>query len=103
MQRMLREATTVADFEAAFRYGEKVDAFGATGVVTLTELEYEGPDLSAGADRENSMKGGVSKGYSASGSRKGFGTPPPEDAGFGPNRLPVPRQWSRSRGEVVNT
>jgi len=56
VQRMLADATTDEDVAKALSYGAKVDEFNRTGEITLTELEYEGPDLSPGADRANSMK-----------------------------------------------
>jgi hypothetical protein len=56
LQRMLDDATTDEDVAKAMAYGAKVDAFNRTGEVTVTVLEYEGPDLSPGAERENSMK-----------------------------------------------
>lgn len=101
--KMLRDAVTLEDYTKAFTYGAKVDAFGMTGETFLVELDYAGPDLSAGAERENSMKGSVSRSVSSNGATRGFGTPPPEDAGFSARRTPTPRQWSKARGEVVNT
>lgn len=56
-QRMLQDATNADELEKALDYMDKVDAFHKTGEVTVTQLEYEGPDLSPGAERENSMKG----------------------------------------------
>jgi hypothetical protein len=56
VQRMLAEANGAEDIERALNYMDKVDAFRDSGMVTLTELPYEGPDLSPGADRGNCMK-----------------------------------------------
>jgi hypothetical protein len=55
-QRMLSEAETKEDYIRAFAYGDKVDAFNASGAVELAEMDYEGPDLDPGADRANCMK-----------------------------------------------
>lgn len=57
LSRMLSDAETEDDLARAMSYAAKVDEFNRTGEVTLTTLEYQGPDLSPGSDRENSMKG----------------------------------------------
>lgn len=58
--RMLQDSKTVADEIHAMEYGDKVEAFRDSGMVTITELPYEGPDLSPGADRPNCMgRGGL--------------------------------------------
>ena len=56
VQRMLDDAQTDEDVAKALAYGAKVDEFNRTGVITLTKLDYEGPDLSPGAERENCMR-----------------------------------------------
>ena len=54
--RMLSEAETVEDEIRAMAYGDKVEAFRDSGMVSITTLPYEGPDLAPGADRDNCMK-----------------------------------------------
>lgn len=54
---MLSDAETEDDLAKAMAYAAKVDEFNRTGMVTLSTLEYEGPDLSPGAKRDNSMRG----------------------------------------------
>ena len=55
--RMLSEADTLEAEIAAVAYGDKVEAFRDSGMVSITSLEYEGPDLSPGGDRPNCMGG----------------------------------------------
>lgn len=52
---MLRDAETDEDLAKAHAYGAKVDAFNESPLVTVTRLPYEGPDLSPGVSRPNSM------------------------------------------------
>jgi len=54
--RMLKDADTLEAEIAAVAYGDKVEAFRDSGMVSITELPYEGPDLSPGAERPNCMK-----------------------------------------------
>jgi hypothetical protein len=56
VKRMLENARGAEEIERVLNYMDKVDAFRKTGMVTITTLPYEGPDLSPGADRENCMK-----------------------------------------------
>lgn len=57
IKRMLEDATTAEQLDKIMQYGMKVDRFNERGVVVHTSLAYEGPDLSPGGDRPNSMKG----------------------------------------------
>jgi len=54
--RMLKDADTLEAELAAMAYGDKVEAFRDSGMVSITELPYEGPSLAPGADRANCMK-----------------------------------------------
>ncbi len=56
--RMLSEASSPEDEIRAMAYGDKVEAFRDSGMVSITELPYEGPDLSPGGTegRPNCMK-----------------------------------------------
>jgi len=56
---MLKDADTLEKEIAAVAYGDKVEAFRDSGMVSITTLDYEGPDLSPGADRPNSMRNGA--------------------------------------------
>lgn len=105
---MLREALASGDeraLAAAEVYGAKVDAFNETGEVSMTRLGYEGPDLSPGADRPNSMKGIFRTQFDAQGERKGFGTPPPEESvGLRGRTTVTPIQWrGKDRLAIDNT
>lgn len=107
-RRMLKDAVESGDpekMERARAYGEKVDAFLATGEATMLRLEYEGPDLSPGADRPNCMKGSIKRGFDSNGERRGFGTPPAEDAGGLRGRTTVsPLSWrGNDRQAMDNT
>lgn len=55
MQRMVKDATTAEQLGAILAYAKKVDDHNRTGITSHTMLDYEGPDLSPGADRPNSM------------------------------------------------
>jgi hypothetical protein len=54
---MVADATTAEELGKVMAYAAKVDAFNRGGEVVVTELPYEGPDLSPGADRPNCMRG----------------------------------------------
>jgi hypothetical protein len=57
VKRMVEDATTAEELGKVLAYAAKVDAFHRGGEIVVTELDYEGPDLSPGAVRPNSMKG----------------------------------------------
>lgn len=61
IKRMLEDATTAEQLGKIMEYAAKVDRFNERGVIVSTKLSYEGPDLSPGADRPNSMKGTARK------------------------------------------
>ena len=56
VKRMIHDATCAEDLIRVNQYAAKVDQFNEDGMISVTLLEYEGPSLEPGADRENSMK-----------------------------------------------